>query len=256
MDLALFKNINHEVAAEFGGQLSARRSEEGLSVNAISKLILLSSNQINGIEMADFSAFYGPDFYVVAVKKYAELLHLTFDHTLLVKSLLDVPSMLVSTSLIDEKKTITTLQKLKRKTEIWTGNHQITRRRIALILLLIACFFIVRGYYQAHHRASEVVTPIQSLEDNDSRPVSSAKDLTVTAPEPAAESVLTKIDAAPKNNGEVPQGAVAQDAKASPVAGATTNTSKNTLPDTEDIHVVLLSPTWIEFINEDGTKSL
>ena len=73
MDSPLEKDAS---AVTFGALLVRHRTELGLSLQDVSNRLLLSTNQVRGLEADNRQAFYNDWFYVQATKKYASFLNL------------------------------------------------------------------------------------------------------------------------------------------------------------------------------------
>jgi hypothetical protein len=66
--------LNADVCADLGRQLAAARRDQALEIQDVASRLLLSPRQVTALEAADQEAFYGADFYVAALRKYAVLL--------------------------------------------------------------------------------------------------------------------------------------------------------------------------------------
>ena len=64
------------ITESFGVLLSRQRTLLGLSLQDVSTQLLLSTNQVRGLEADNHQAFYNDWFYVQATKKYANFLNL------------------------------------------------------------------------------------------------------------------------------------------------------------------------------------
>lgn len=68
--------LNREVCALLGRQLAAARAERTLSVQDVSRRLLLSPAQVMALETVCPEAFYSAEFYVSALRKYVAFLAL------------------------------------------------------------------------------------------------------------------------------------------------------------------------------------
>jgi cytoskeletal protein RodZ len=256
----LYKNINTNLAVEIGEQLRVARNLKGLSVEAVSKTLLLSSNQIRGIEAGDFNSFYGPDFYVLALKKYTSLLNIPLDFGMIASSGSVSPSMLVSTSVITEnkKRGLTDLAQTKfnktRSFEIIIGNID---KRILIAFVIVVCgFFVFWGYRQNQYRLAEAIIPSQDQEIDSKEDFSavgaSVNSLNESSPKITAETKLAKIDESTSD--QLPSAQNAEPPKLSQSASTVQKDTKN-ITELESIRLEILNPTWIQVMYEDGTKS-
>jgi hypothetical protein len=78
--------LNGTVCAQLGQLLAEARRARGLSVKDVAERLLLAPVQVTALEAVQPDAFYGADFYVTALRKYA--------------ALVDVDAALVSRALI------------------------------------------------------------------------------------------------------------------------------------------------------------
>ena len=68
--------LNERVCAEIGRQLSESRTHLGLTTAEVSSRLLLSPAQVTALEHVKPDAFYGAEYYVAAMRKYAALVGL------------------------------------------------------------------------------------------------------------------------------------------------------------------------------------
>ena len=68
--------INHEEALALGQQFKAARANLNLSTSDVADKLLLSKQQIEGLESANLKSFYGDRLFAQAAKKYAAFLGL------------------------------------------------------------------------------------------------------------------------------------------------------------------------------------
>ena len=68
--------INQEIAGLLGSQLNAARNDLKLSITEVADKLLLSKQQVEGLETADLKSFYGSRLFAQAADKYAALLGL------------------------------------------------------------------------------------------------------------------------------------------------------------------------------------
>ena len=67
-------SIDQEFSRKIGLQLKAVREGKDISVEKVSNALVLSVNQVRGLEAADPSSFYSLRIFVTAIKKYAAYL--------------------------------------------------------------------------------------------------------------------------------------------------------------------------------------
>lgn len=79
-------SIDQDFAQAIGLQLKLVREEKGLSLEAVSKALVFSANQVRGIEAADPSSFYGLRIFVMAIKKYAAYLDISISQDQLINN--------------------------------------------------------------------------------------------------------------------------------------------------------------------------
>lgn len=68
--------LNGPVCADLGRQLAQRRQGQGLTVEQAAQRLLLTPRQVHALESVSVEAFYGADFFVIALRKYAALMGL------------------------------------------------------------------------------------------------------------------------------------------------------------------------------------
>src|SRR5690348_16884372 len=68
--------LNGPLCAELGRQLAAAREVKGLTIEQAAAQLLLTPRQVHALETVVAEAFYGADFYGIALRKYTVLLGL------------------------------------------------------------------------------------------------------------------------------------------------------------------------------------
>lgn len=77
----MLKAKNNEFES-YGKRLKDRRLETQRSIDEVADAILLSKNQINGLENGETWSFYGEKHFICAMKKYATLFEMDIDEAL------------------------------------------------------------------------------------------------------------------------------------------------------------------------------
>lgn len=156
MSSYLYGTVNSQIAIDLGCQLKAARMAKGLSVAMISEVLVLPEKQINGMEMAEFSSFYGPYFYIGALKKYAAFLGVAFEASLLLDS--NSSALTLSDQLREERASrfFPAYQYKPRDNLVYQIIFFIISKRLFIrIVLTIIAFFVIWGFIQSERKASE-----------------------------------------------------------------------------------------------------
>jgi cytoskeletal protein RodZ len=154
----LSQGIDSQISVDLGHQLKSARKSKNLSIKIVSKALVLTEIQVNGLEMGEFSSFYTPDFYVRALKKYAAFLGLPLDISLLSDLLLEMPAI----SLYERLGKKLGLRS-SRSNQFKVGNSsayeilffKISKRLFKIVILMMLSFFVLWGYIQSERKAAE-----------------------------------------------------------------------------------------------------